>query len=154
MDFGIALALSAADAQRITETGLSLGTPYYMSPEQAAGDRQVDGRSDIYSLGCVLYELLAGDPPHMGSTAQAIVSKILTEEPRAITASRPGVPPNVAASLERAMARVPADRFATAAQFGKSLADPAYGESACRSARYAASGGRVAGWFLSVSWSC
>jgi serine/threonine-protein kinase len=126
MDFGIALALSAAGGQRITETGLSLGTPYYMSPEQASGDRHVDGRSDVYSLGCVLYELLAGEPPFTGGTAQAIVSKIVTEEPRRVTDSRPAVPANVVAAIHHAMAKVPADRFATAARFADALADPAY----------------------------
>jgi serine/threonine-protein kinase len=126
MDFGIALALSAAGGQRITETGLSLGTPYYMSPEQASGDRHVDGRSDVYSLGCVLYELLAGEPPFTGGTVQAIVSKIVTEEPRRVTDSRPAVPANVVAAIHHAMAKVPADRFATAARFADALADPAY----------------------------
>ena len=80
-DFGIALAMSKAWGARITQTGLSLGTPQYMSPEQATGDRTLDGRTDIYSLGCVLYETLAGEPPHMGPTGQAIVAKLLTERP-------------------------------------------------------------------------
>ena len=92
-DFGIALAVSAAGGARLTETGLSLGTPEYMSPEQAMGDRQLEPASDIYSLGCVLYEMLAGDPPHIGSTAQAITAKILTEEPTRITTLRGTVPP-------------------------------------------------------------
>src|SRR6266850_7504470 len=80
-DFGIALAVSNAGGQRVTQTGLSLGTPTYMSPEQATGDRSIDGRTDIYSLGAVLYEMLAGDPPHLGSTAQAVIAKVLTDKP-------------------------------------------------------------------------
>src|SRR4026209_1506799 len=80
-DFGIALAVSQAGGSRMTETGMSLGTPHYMSPEQATGDRTLDARSDIYALGCVTYEMLAGEPPYLGNTAQAIVAKILTEVP-------------------------------------------------------------------------
>jgi serine/threonine-protein kinase len=80
-DFGIALAVSNAGGERITQTGLSLGTPQYMSPEQATGDRVVDGRTDIYSLGAMTYEMLVGDPPHVASTAQAIIAKVLTERP-------------------------------------------------------------------------
>jgi tRNA A-37 threonylcarbamoyl transferase component Bud32 len=91
-DFGIALAVSAAGGARLTETGLSLGTPQYMSPEQAMGDRELDGRSDIYSLACVTYEMLAGEAPYTGPTAQAIVAKIVTEEPRPVAQSRKTVP--------------------------------------------------------------
>src|SRR6476659_3794265 len=91
-DFGIALAVSNAGGNRVTQTGLSLGTPQYMSPEQATGDRLIDGRTDVYSLGAVLYEMLNGDPPHLGGTAQAVISKVLTERPRPIRASRPSVP--------------------------------------------------------------
>src|SRR4029077_1172096 len=82
-DFGIALAVSNAGGARITQTGLSLGTPQYMSPEQATGDRSIDGRTDIYSLAAVLYEMLTGDPPHVASTAQAIIARVLTDKPRA-----------------------------------------------------------------------
>src|SRR5439155_23847530 len=81
-DFGIALAVSKAGGNRITQTGLSLGPPQYMSPEQATGDRVIDGRSDIYSLGAVTYEMLTGDAPHTGSTSQAIIARMLTEKPR------------------------------------------------------------------------
>ncbi len=123
-DFGIALAVSAAGGHRLTETGLSLGTPHYMSPEQATGDRQLDGRSDIYSLGCVAYEMLAGDPPHTGSTAQAIIAKIVTETPSRLSLARPSVPPQVEAAIHKALEKLPADRFATAGQFAEALVKP------------------------------
>ncbi|HEV8498079.1 MAG TPA: protein kinase [Gemmatimonadaceae bacterium] len=120
-DFGIALAVSNAGGNRITQTGLSLGTPQYMSPEQATGDRQIDGRTDVYSLAAVLYEMLSGDPPHLGGTAQAVISRVLTERPRSIRASRPSVPANVDASVLRALEKLPADRFATAHEFADAL---------------------------------
>lgn len=123
-DFGIALALKAAGGDRLTETGLSLGTPHYMSPEQAAGDRDVDHRSDIYSLGAVLYESLAGEPPHTGGTVQAVISKLITEDAKPIEEHRPSVPIHIALTLEKALARIPADRFATAAEFATALKDP------------------------------
>src|SRR5213595_4280660 len=116
-DFGIALAVSNAGGARITQTGLSLGTPQYMSPEQATGDRVIDGRTDIYSLGAVLYEMLTGDPPHTGSTAQAIIAKVLTDKPRSVRLSRDTVPRHVEAAVECALAKLPADRFATALEF-------------------------------------
>src|SRR5436190_272041 len=94
-DFGIALAISNAGGARITQTGLSLGTPQYMSPEQATGDRAIDSRTDIYSLAAVLYEMLVGDPPHLGGTAQAIIAKVLTDRPRSVRASRAAVPVHV-----------------------------------------------------------
>src|SRR5438552_18052609 len=84
-DFGIALAISNAGGGRITQTGLSLGTPQYMSPEQATGDRAIDGRTDIYSLAAVLYEMLAGEAPHAAATAQAVIAKLMTEEARPVT---------------------------------------------------------------------
>ena len=120
-DFGIALAVSKAGGARITQTGLSLGTPQYMSPEQATGDRVIDGRTDIYSLGAVLYEMLTGDPPHMGSTAQAIIAKVLTERPPRVRLARDTVPEHVEVAIERALAKLPADRFATAHEFAESL---------------------------------
>jgi serine/threonine-protein kinase len=116
-DFGIALAVSNAGGQRITQTGLSLGTPQYMSPEQATGDRTLDARSDIYSLGAVLYEMLTGEPPHQGNTAQAIIAKVITDRPRPVLLTRDTVPPHVAAAVERALAKLPADRFASASAF-------------------------------------
>src|SRR6185436_6867576 len=96
-DFGIALAVSAAAGGRMTETGLSLGTPHYMSPEQATADKEITGRSDMYSLASVLYEMLAGEPPHSGGSAQQVIMKIIVEEARPVSVLRRSVPPNVAA---------------------------------------------------------
>jgi WD40 repeat protein len=120
-DFGIALAVSNAGGARITQTGLSLGTPQYMSPEQATGDRVVDGRTDIYSLGAMTYEMLAGDPPHTASTSQAIIAKVLTERPTSVRTSRPNVPPHVDAAVTHALEKLAADRFATAREFADAL---------------------------------
>src|SRR5262245_45420415 len=120
-DFGIALAVSRAGGARITQTGLSLGTPQYMSPEQATGDRVIDGRADIYSLGAVLYEMLSGEPPHTGTTAQAIIAKLMTEEPRSLTVLRRTVPANVDAAVRHALEKLPADRFATVREFSEAL---------------------------------
>ena len=122
-DFGIALAVSAAAGGRMTETGMSLGTPHYMSPEQATAEKELTNRSDIYSLGCVLYELLTGEPPHTGASAQAIVMKIVADEARPVTELRKSVPPHVAAATANALAKLPADRFATAKAFVEALAD-------------------------------
>jgi serine/threonine-protein kinase len=120
-DFGIALAVSNAGGARITQTGLSLGTPQYMSPEQATGDRAIDGRTDIYSLGSITYEMLVGDPPHLGGTAQALIAKVLTERPASIRVSRPSVSEEVAWAVERALEKLPADRWSTARQFADAL---------------------------------
>jgi serine/threonine-protein kinase len=120
-DFGIALTVSRAAGDRITETGLSLGTPSYMSPEQATGDRELDARSDVYALGSVLYEMLAGDPPFSGSNMQAVIAKILVEQPVGLRTIRNTVPAHIAAAVDRALAKVPADRFATAGQFAEAL---------------------------------
>ena len=125
-DFGIALAVAQAGAGRITETGLSLGTPHYMSPEQATGDRDVDARSDLYSLGCVLYEMLAGQPPFSATTAQAVLVKILTADAPSITSERRTVPPNVGAALAKSLEKLPADRFTSAAEFAVALTDPSF----------------------------
>ena len=125
-DFGIALALSAAAGGRMTETGMSLGTPHYMSPEQATAERDLTNRSDIYSLGSVLYEMLTGEPPHIGNTAQAIIMKIVTEDAAPVTRLRKSVPPNVAAAVGKSLERVPADRFETARAFADALNDPNY----------------------------
>jgi serine/threonine-protein kinase len=125
-DFGIALAVSAAGGERLTETGLSVGTPAYMSPEQAAGDREVDARSDIYSLACVLYELLVGDPPFTASTAQAVLARHVRDPVPAITTVRSSVPAGAVAALNRALEKAPADRFETAKAFAEGL----FGEAA------------------------
>src|SRR5687767_3847130 len=108
-DFGIALAVSKAGGERITQTGLSLGTPQYMSPEQATGDRVVDGRADIYSLGAMLFEMLVGDPPHHASTSQAIIAKVLTERPTSVRLSRPSVPVHIEAAVARSLEKLAAD---------------------------------------------
>src|SRR5215212_443052 len=114
MDFGIALAVSAAAGGRMTETGLSLGTPHYMSPEQATAEKEITGRSDVYSLASVLYEMLAGQPPHLGGSAQQIIMKIITEHAEPVTRYRKSVPPNVEAALSKALEKLPADRFTSA----------------------------------------
>jgi TolB-like protein/Flp pilus assembly protein TadD len=123
-DFGIARALSAGGTERLTGTGMSLGTPTYMSPEQAAGDRNTDGRSDLYSLACVLFEMLAGEPPFTGPTPQSIIHQHCVSEPRSITPLRPAVPAGVAAAIARALAKTPADRFDTVGQFIEALTRP------------------------------
>jgi serine/threonine-protein kinase len=125
-DFGIALAVSAAAGGRMTETGLSLGTPHYMSPEQATAEKDLTNRSDIYSLGAVLYETLTGDPPHTGSSVQQIIMKIVTDEARPVTELRKSVPPNVAAATAKALEKLPADRFESAKAFATSLTDPGF----------------------------
>ncbi|MEJ2207085.1 MAG: protein kinase [Gemmatimonadota bacterium] len=121
-DFGIALAVSESGGSRLTETGMSLGTPVYMSPEQGMGERTITARSDVYALGCVLYEMLLGEPPFSGSTAQAILAKLLTEKPAPLRARRERVPVQVEAAVLRALEKLPADRFGTAAEFAAALA--------------------------------
>ena len=125
-DFGIALAVSAAAGGRMTETGLSLGTPHYMSPEQATADTHINNRSDIFSLGCVLYELLTGEPPHTGPSTQAIILKIVTDVARPVRDLRKAVPPHVAAAVARALEKLQADRFASAKAFAEALRNPAF----------------------------
>ena len=129
-DFGIALAVGAAGSNRLTETGLSLGTPYYMSPEQATGDQAVGASTDTYALGSVLYEMLTGDPPYMGSTAQAVLGQIISAKPISATEKRPSIPANVDAAVRKALEKLPADRFASAQEFVKALGDEhfRYGE--------------------------
>src|SRR5437870_1098428 len=120
MDFGIAKAVSAA-ADTLTQTGTAVGTPAYMSPEQAAGEAELDGRSDVYSLGCMLYEMLAGQPPFTGPTAQAVIAQRFSEPVPRLRALRDTVPEAVEQAVLKALARVPADRFGTAAQFAQAL---------------------------------
>lgn len=121
MDFGIALAVQEAGTERLTETGFSIGTPAYMSPEQASGTQPVDGRSDIYSLACVLYEMLAGDPPFTGTNVQALLARKQLEAPRPLRTVRPTVPIAVERAVARALRTTPADRFETAGQFAVAL---------------------------------
>ena len=120
-DFGIARAVTAAGNATISATGMMLGTPAYMSPEQASGSQEVDGRSDLYSLGCVVYEMLAGQPPFTGPTLQSLVHQHLTLLPRPVTELRPVVTGSVAAAVQRALAKTPADRFSAVGQFAEAL---------------------------------
>src|SRR5439155_785488 len=120
--FGIALAVREAGGPRLTESGLSLGTPQYMSPEQATGGRELDARSDVYSLAAVVYEMLAGEPPHTGPTVQAVIAKLLTERPTRIRTVRDTVPEGIDAAVAKALSKVPADRFGGAAEFAAALA--------------------------------
>ena len=120
-DFGIALAVQQAGGERMTQTGLSLGTPQYMAPEQATGERGVDLRADVYSLGAVTYEMLAGEPPFTGPTAQAVVARMLTEEPPPLARRRRSVPEHVEAAVLTALEKLPADRFASATDFAAAL---------------------------------
>jgi tRNA A-37 threonylcarbamoyl transferase component Bud32/dipeptidyl aminopeptidase/acylaminoacyl peptidase len=123
-DFGIALAVSTAGT-RMTETGMSLGTPHYMSPEQAMGERELSPRSDVYALGCVLYEMLIGEPPFTGPTAQAIVARVVTDAPRPIAIQRKSVPAHVEAAVMKALEKLPADRHGTAREFADALSGKA-----------------------------
>jgi TolB-like protein len=120
-DFGIALAVKSAGGERLTATGLSLGTPAYMSPEQVAGDREIDGRSDIYSLACVLYEMLAGDPPFTASSPRAVLARHVTDPVPPITTVRSSVTQPVAAAIAKALGKAPADRFELAKAFAEAL---------------------------------
>ena len=138
-DFGIALAVTDAGGDRLTGTGVSLGTPSYMSPEQAAGDRNVDARSDIYALGAVTYEMLAGEPPVTGTSVQAIIAKLMTERPTSLRVLRDMVPAAVDEAVLRALAKAPADRFGTAREFADALSAPA-AANARRRARWPAAG--------------
>jgi Tol biopolymer transport system component len=137
-DFGIALAASRASSDRMTETGMSLGTPHYMSPEQAMGDRELTARSDVYALGAVLYEMLTGEPPFTGSTAQAIVARVVTESPRPLVPQRHTIPPHIEAAVLTALEKLPADRFGTAAEFAEALSDKNYSTGTATAAKTAA----------------
>jgi eukaryotic-like serine/threonine-protein kinase len=122
-DFGIAQAIDAAGGERLTETGLALGTPTYMSPEQAAGQRGMDGRSDIYSLACVLYEMLAGEPPFTGLTPRAVLARHSIDPVPPLRTVRPGAPAAVERAITKALSKVPADRYASVAEFTEALED-------------------------------
>ena len=125
-DFGIALAVGAAGGARLTETGLSVGTPFYMSPEQATGDQSLGAATDTYALACVLYELLVGEPPYLGNTAQAVLGKIISGRPVSPTEHRASIPANVDAAIRKALEKLPADRFTSAQDFAKALEDPGF----------------------------
>jgi hypothetical protein len=132
-DFGIALAASKVDGgTRMTETGMSLGTPHYMSPEQAMGERVITGKADVYALGCVLYEMLSGEPPFTGQSAQAVFARVLTDEPRPLTLQRKTIPPNVEAAVHRALEKLPADRFASASEFAAALSNATFASGPVR----------------------
>ncbi len=144
-DFGIALAVSKAGGARVTQTGISLGTPQYMSPEQGTGDRVVDARSDIYSLGAVLYEMLTGEPPHAGKTAQAIIARVLTEKTQSTRLMRDTVPEHIDAAVLKALAKLPADRFASVAEFAAALKNPAFSGVTSTAGAHAGSAGSATG---------
>jgi Tol biopolymer transport system component/tRNA A-37 threonylcarbamoyl transferase component Bud32 len=134
-DFGIALAVQQAGGARMTQTGMSLGTPQYMAPEQAMGDKSVDHRADIYALGAITYEMLAGEPPFTGPNSQAIVAKVLTTDPTSLQVKRRSIPPHVEDAVLTALEKMPADRFGSAAEFSAALALPATGPRSAASAR-------------------
>jgi len=125
-DFGIALPLGPGGPARTTEVGLSLGTPHYMSPEQATAEQDLTPKSDVYSLACVLYEMLAGTPPHAGASSREVLQSIVTGEVEPVTDRRRSVPSNVAAATEKALSKLPADRFGSAREFAAALADPRF----------------------------
>ena len=155
-DFGIALALGVAGGTRLTETGLSVGTPFYMSPEQATGDQAVGASTDTYALGSVLYEMLVGEPPYPGTTAQAVLGKIITGKPVSATEHRPAIPANVDAAVRKALEKLPADRFSSAQDFVRALGDEhfRYGEEAAAGIPGAGVGPwnrlALAGWSLAA----
>ena len=129
-DFGIARAVTEAGEGRLTETGLSLGTPQYMSPEQATAERELDARTDIYALAAVVYEMLVGEPPFTGPTTQSVIARLLTESPRPVRVSRPTVPDHIDAAVQKALAKLPADRFRSALAFTEALERPGVARSA------------------------
>ena len=143
-DFGIALAVQTAGSARMTQTGLSLGTPQYMSPEQAMGEKSIDARSDVYALGAVTYEMLTGDAPFTGSTVQAIVAKVLSADPERPTLIRKTIPPHVEAAVLTALAKLPADRFDSAAKFADALGNATFAQPG--ELHGARATGRNAGW--------
>ncbi len=161
-DFGIALAVGVAGGGRLTETGLSVGTPHYMSPEQATGDQNVGPQTDTYALGCVLYEMLVGEPPYTGPNAQAVLGKIIQGGPVSAARERPTVPANVDAAIRRVLEKLPADRFTGAQSFANALGDPAFRHGAAETSapasgvmsrrQWLAVGGTAAGAFALSTW--
>jgi len=154
-DFGIARAVTEAGGSRLTETGLSLGTPHYMSPEQASGDQEVDARSDEYALGCVLYEMLVGEPPHTGPNAQAIITKVLTQPVPSVRKSRELVHPQADAAIGKALAKIPADRFASVQQFSEALRRSGTGAWDTGGSPLAEAGGKKGrrSWMTPLAWN-
>ncbi len=155
-DFGIALAVAQAGGSRITETGLSLGTPHYMSPEQAAGDRAVDARSDQYGLAALTYEMLTGEPPHTGATSQVVIARLMTEAPRSIRTVRPQLPLAVDSAVLRALQKAPADRFESCGEFASAAHDSSTVIAASapqRRTRYVAAVGAVSLLALTGWWT-
>ena len=151
-DFGIALAVSAAAGGRMTETGLSLGTPHYMSPEQATAEKEITARSDVYSVGSVLYEMLTGHPPFTGAVAQQIIMKIITEPAEAVTKHRKSVPLHVADALAKSLEKLPADRFESAKAFADALGNPLYRSGAVQaSAMHIGGSAASSGRFKSIA---
>jgi serine/threonine-protein kinase len=143
-DFGIALAATRAGGGRMTATGMSLGTPQYMSPEQAMGEREITARSDVYALGAMTYEMLVGEPPYTGPSAQAIIAKVLTEKPKPPSDARKSIPPHVEDAVLTALEKLPADRFPSAAAFAEALAIPGTASDPQRAVRPRDSGSRAA----------
>ena len=151
-DFGIALAVSAAAGGRMTETGLSLGTPHYMSPEQATAEKEITARSDVYSVGSVLYEMLTGHPPFTGAVAQQIIMKIITVPAELVTVHRKSVPLHVSDALAKSLEKLPADRFESAKAFADALGNPLYRSGAVQvSAMHIGGSAASSGRFKSVA---
>ena len=150
-DFGIALAVQSAGGARMTQTGLSLGTPQYMSPEQAMGERSIDARSDIYALGAMTYEMLAGDAPFTGSSVQAIVAKVISSEPARLSVVRKTIPPFIEHAVLTALSKLPADRYASAAEFATALSTNSGATYAAASTAAASSAPRRRPWLLAVA---
>jgi len=148
-DFGIALAVAQAGGERVTQTGLSLGTPLYMSPEQASGERGVDARTDQYALAAMTYEMLAGEPPHTGATAQVIIARLMTEPARSVRGARPSVPPSMDAAILRALSKSPADRFGSCGDFVSALSSD--DERAATPASRSTASRRRLQWSLAVA---
>ena len=147
-DFGIALAVQQAGGQRMTQTGLSLGTPHYMAPEQAMGEKVIDARADVYALAAVTYEMLTGEPPFTGPTVQAIVAKVMSEPVRPVRVARPSVPEHVDEALQVALEKLPADRYSGVRQFAEALRQEGARPTRGATSRAAATGGRRHGWLV------